>query len=99
MRFLGPKLQLKNDVYPDERLCEVMVLQQHYGGSSLCVFRELLPPNSKYWTGFRVVGKDNFVSNVVGCLVRNTKVYKIRKLYRTIFSTFYNILQPNVTIV
>ena len=24
--------------------------------------------------------------------------YKIRKLYRTIFSTFYNILQPNFTI-
>jgi hypothetical protein len=47
MRFLGPKLQLKNDMFPDERLCEVMVLQQHCGGSSLCVFRELLPPNSK----------------------------------------------------
>ena len=28
----------------------------------------------------------------------NTKVYKIRKLYRTIFSTLYNILQPNFTI-
>ena len=29
----------------------------------------------------------------------NTKVYKIRKLYRTIFSTFYNILQQNLTMV
>ena len=47
MRFLGPKLHLKNDMFPEERLGEVMVLQQHCGGSSLCVFRELLPPNSK----------------------------------------------------
>ena len=27
------------------------------------------------------------------------KVYKIRKLHRTIFSTFYNALQPNFTIL
>ena len=26
-------------------------------------------------------------------------VYKIRKLHRTIFSTFYNVLQPNFTIL
>ena len=30
---------------------------------------------------------------------RNTKVYKICKLYRTIFCTFYNISQPNFTIL
>ena len=29
----------------------------------------------------------------------NTKVYKICTLHRTIFSTFYNILQPNFTIL
>ncbi|XP_046865064.1 glutamate-rich protein 3-like isoform X2 [Xenia sp. Carnegie-2017] len=46
MKFLGPKLHLKNDVFCDERLSEVMVLQQHCGGSTLCVFRELLPPNT-----------------------------------------------------
>lgn len=48
MKFLGPKLHLKNDVFCDERLSEVMVLQQHCGGSTLCVFRELLPPNSEF---------------------------------------------------
>ena len=33
------------------------------------------------------------------CSVRNTKVYKIRKLCRAIFSSFYNILQPNFAIL
>ena len=37
--------------------------------------------------------------NVVTQIPRNTKVYKIRKLYITIFSTFYNILQPNFAIL
>ena len=31
--------------------------------------------------------------------VRNTKVYKIRKISRAIFSSFYNILQPNFAIL
>ena len=30
---------------------------------------------------------------------RNAKVYKIRKLHMTVFSTFYDILQPNSTIL
>ena len=30
---------------------------------------------------------------------RNTKVYKIRKLCMTVFYTFYDILQPNFTIL
>ncbi len=30
---------------------------------------------------------------------RNTKVYKIRKLHMTVFSTFYDILQPNFTVL
>ena len=29
----------------------------------------------------------------------NTKVYKIRKLHVTVFSTFYDILQPNFIIL
>jgi hypothetical protein len=29
---------------------------------------------------------------------RNTKVYKICKLYKAIFSAFYNISQPNLQI-
>ena len=47
MKFLGPSLVLTNSMFPEDRLSEVMVLQQHCGGSTLCVFRELLPPNSK----------------------------------------------------
>lgn len=47
MKFLGPSLMLTNSLFPEDRLSEVMVLQQHCGGSTLCVFRELLPPNSK----------------------------------------------------
>ncbi|XP_020895485.1 glutamate-rich protein 3-like [Exaiptasia diaphana] len=46
MKFLGPSLTLTNSMFPEDRLCEVMVLQQHCGGSTLCVFRELLPPNT-----------------------------------------------------
>ena len=34
----------------------------------------------------------NFVCTFV---LRDIKVYKIRKLYMTVFSTFYDILQPN----
>ena len=51
MKFVGPSLVLTNSMFPEDRLSEVMVLQQHCGGSTLCVFRELLPPNSKlcYW--------------------------------------------------
>ena len=47
MKFLGPSLVLTNSMFPEDRLSEVMVLQQHCGGSTLCVFRELLPPNSE----------------------------------------------------
>ena len=47
MKFVGPSLVLTNSMFPEDRLSEVMVLQQHCGGSTLCVFRELLPPNSK----------------------------------------------------
>ncbi|XP_067046669.1 glutamate-rich protein 3-like isoform X2 [Acropora muricata] len=46
MKFLGPSLVLTNSIFPEDRLSEVMVLQQHCGGSTLCVFRELLPPNT-----------------------------------------------------
>ncbi|KAJ7337755.1 hypothetical protein OS493_007908 [Desmophyllum pertusum] len=46
MKFLGPSLVLTNSMFPEDRLSEVMVLQQHCGGSTLCVFRELLPPNT-----------------------------------------------------
>ncbi|KAK3750351.1 hypothetical protein QZH41_010267, partial [Actinostola sp. cb2023] len=46
MKFQGPSLTLTNSMFPEDRLCEVMVLQQHCGGSTLCVFRELLPPNT-----------------------------------------------------
>ncbi|XP_031564340.1 glutamate-rich protein 3-like isoform X2 [Actinia tenebrosa] len=46
MKFLGPSLMLTNSLFPEDRLSEVMVLQQHCGGSTLCVFRELLPPNT-----------------------------------------------------
>lgn len=49
MKFLGPSLVLTNSMFPEDRLSEVMVLQQHCGGSTLCVFRELLPPNSKLY--------------------------------------------------
>ena len=38
----------------------------------------------------------NFVCTFV---LRDIKVYKIRKLHMTVFSTFYDILQPNFTIL
>ena len=47
MKFLGPSVMLTNSLFTEERLSEVMVLQQHCRGSTLCIFRELLPPNSK----------------------------------------------------
>ena len=31
--------------------------------------------------------------------VRNTKIYKIRKLYTVIFFTFYSVLQPNFAVL
>ena len=54
MKFLGPSLVLTNSMFPEDRLSEVMVLQQHCGGSTLCVFRELLPPNSKLYLTFEM---------------------------------------------
>ena len=39
-----------------------------------------------------------FVPNVVAISKRNTKVYKICELCKAIFSTFYNISQPNFAI-
>ena len=48
MKFLGPNINLTSEMFPREKVHEVMVLQQHCGGSTLCVFRELLPPNSEY---------------------------------------------------
>ena len=47
LKFAGPNLHLTNDMFSSHKLHEIMVLQQHCGGSTLCVFRELLPPNSK----------------------------------------------------
>ena len=47
MKFLGSPLNLTNDLFPATKLSEVQVIQQHCGGSTICVFRELLPPNSK----------------------------------------------------
>ena len=47
LKFVGPNLHLTNDMFSSHKLHEIMVLQQHCGGSTLCVFRELLPPNSK----------------------------------------------------
>lgn len=43
-------------MFSSHKLHEVMVLQQHCGGSTLCVFRELLPPNSKsFGIGFVII--------------------------------------------
>ena len=47
MKFLGSPLNLTNDLFPATKLSEVQVIHQHCGGSTICVFRELLPPNSK----------------------------------------------------
>ena len=40
-----------------------------------------------------------FGSKVVQISVRNTKVYKIREIYRAISSAFYNISRPNFAIL
>jgi hypothetical protein len=40
-----------------------------------------------------------FGPNVVANSARNTKVYKICKLCKAIFSAFYNISQPNFAIL
>ena len=49
-----------------------------------CITHEKLIPFSRYWYQFSV---------------RNTKIYKICKLHRVIFFTFYNISQPNFAIL
>ena len=36
---------------------------------------------------------------VLAISARNANIYKIRKLYKAIFSTFYSILQPNFAIL
>jgi hypothetical protein len=41
----------------------------------------------------------NFVYFCIGCENCETKLYKICKLWKAIFSTFYNILQPNFAIL
>jgi hypothetical protein len=40
-----------------------------------------------------------FGPKMVAISARNTKVYKICKLCKAIFSAFYNILQPNFAIL
>ena len=47
MKYLGSSLNLTNDMFPSNRLSEVQVVQQHCGGNTVCIFRELLPSNSK----------------------------------------------------
>jgi len=48
LKFTGPNLHLTNDMFLSHKLHEVMVLQQHCGGSTLCVFREQLPANTTF---------------------------------------------------
>ena len=48
MKFLGSNLQLSNDMFPANKLTEVQVIQQHCGASTVCIFREMIPPNSKF---------------------------------------------------
>ena len=47
MKYLGSNLQLTNDMFPANKLTEIQVIQQHCGASTVCVFREMIPPNSK----------------------------------------------------
>ena len=49
MKYLGSNLQLSNDMFPANKLTEIQVIQQHCGASTVCVFREMIPPNSKYF--------------------------------------------------
>ena len=46
MKFLGSSLHLVNDMFPANKLSEIQVIQQHCGASTVCLFREMLPPNS-----------------------------------------------------
>lgn len=48
MKYLGSSLNLTSDMFPASKLSEVQVIQQHCGGSTICVFRELLPPNTMF---------------------------------------------------
>lgn len=47
MKYLGSPLNLTNDMFPTSKLSEIQIIQQHSGASTICVFRELLPANSK----------------------------------------------------
>ncbi|RDD47784.1 Glutamate-rich protein 3 [Trichoplax sp. H2] len=46
MKFLGLNISLKGTV--DDQLCEVVVLQQHCGGSTLCIYKGKLTPNTTF---------------------------------------------------
>ncbi|XP_012553618.1 glutamate rich 3 [Hydra vulgaris] len=48
MKYLGSLLNLTNDLFSSNRLSEVQVIQQHCGGNTVCVFRELLPSNTVF---------------------------------------------------
>ncbi|XP_066933673.1 glutamate-rich protein 3-like [Clytia hemisphaerica] len=48
MKFLGSNLQLASDMFPANKLSEIQVIQQHCGASTVCVFREMIPPNTVF---------------------------------------------------
>ena len=51
MTYHGSKLRLEREIFDPRH--EVMVEQQHCGGNTLIVFRELILPGSKYrWDPF-----------------------------------------------
>ena len=62
MKYLGSPLNLTNDIFPSNKLAEIQIIQQHCGASTICVFRELLPANSK--TCLFIVPLNVFYSNL-----------------------------------
>jgi hypothetical protein len=69
-------------------------------GEDFQLFSSLIPTHIRSKSNENIWNPELiFETKVVIFTARNTNIYKICKLHRAIFSSFYNISQPNFTVL